>query len=254
VLPPWRFALQMRTLKALGWTGLSMQALAPYLRGEKAGKVFGITLDDGYLNNFENALPVLRAVGFTATAYIVTGQFGGSNVWDHAKGVPPVPLMDVSHLKAWLDAGMEIGAHTRTHVDLTTCTDEVAREEIVGSKRDLEQALGIEVRSFSYPYGEHRAEHAEMARQAGFANATTIVKRRARLEDDPLRTPRISIHLEDSLPRVVAQVTTGYEDWRYQRSQRAAPAAASPVPVQPAPSSSAGASAAAPLGGRVTAR
>src|SRR3954468_17188001 len=67
VLPPWRFALQLRTLKALGWTGLSMRDLEPYLRGEKAGKVFGITLDDGYLNNFEHALPVLRDIGFTAT-------------------------------------------------------------------------------------------------------------------------------------------------------------------------------------------
>src|SRR6476661_3177846 len=175
VLPPWRFALQLRAFKALGWTGLSMRDLEPYLRGDRSGKVFGITLDDGYLNNYENALPVLRSVGFTATAYIVTGQLGGSNVWDHAKGVPPAPLMDLPQLRGWVEAGMEIGAHTRNHVVLTECSDAVAREEIAGSKRDLEEAMGIEVRSFSYPYGEHRAEHVEMVRQAGYATATTIV-------------------------------------------------------------------------------
>ncbi len=86
--------------------------------GEKTGKVFGITLDDGYLNNYEEALPVLREVGFTATAYIVSAQIGGSNVWDHAKGAPPARLMDAGHLRAWLAAGMDIGAHTRNHVNL----------------------------------------------------------------------------------------------------------------------------------------
>lgn len=235
VLPPWRFALQLRTLKALGWTGLSMRELEPYLRGERSGKVFGITLDDGYVSNFEHALPILRRLGFTATAFIVTGQIGGSNAWDHAKGVPAVPLMDVPQLRAWLDAGMDVGAHTRAHVDLTACSDAVAQDEIAGSRRDLEDALGIEVRSFSYPYGEHRAEHVEMARQAGYATATTIVSTRVRPGDDPLCLPRISVHLQDSLPRVVAQVTTTYEDWRQARIRRRA---------QGAPSASAG-----PVGG-----
>src|SRR5688572_13812483 len=83
-LPPWRFAMQLRALKLLGWQGLSLRDLEPYLRGEMSGKVFGITLDDGYVNNFDNALPILRDVGFTATAYIVSGQVGGTNAWDHA--------------------------------------------------------------------------------------------------------------------------------------------------------------------------
>lgn len=220
VLPPWRFALQMRTLKALGWTGLSLRDLEPYLRGEASDKVFGITLDDGYLNNFENALPVLRSLGFTATSYFVTTQIGGTNAWDHAKGAPSVPLMRLEQMRAWAEAGMEVGAHTRTHIDLTTCSDAVAREEIAGSKQDLEQALGLPVRSFSYPYGEHLPEHVEMVRQAGFETAVTIVKRRQRQEDDLLRLPRISIHLQDWLARVVAQTTTAYEDRRYERQRR----------------------------------
>ena len=252
VLPPWRFALQLRTLKALGWTGLSMRDLEPYLRGDKAGKVFGITLDDGYLNNFEHALPVLRDIGFTATAYIVTGQFGGSNVWDHPKGVPHVQLMDVPQMRAWHAAGMDLGAHTRRHVDLTTCSDAVARDEIVGSKQDLEQALGIEVRSFSYPYGEHRPDLAEVAREAGFTTATTIVSTRARQGDDLLRLPRISIHLQDSLPRIVAQVSTGFEDWRQERMrQRMPPAVPAAQPAQPETVSSA--ATAPPLGGGIAA-
>ncbi|WP_167772869.1 polysaccharide deacetylase family protein [Ramlibacter humi] len=221
VLPPWRFALQMHALKLLGWQGLSMRDLEPYLQGEKAGKVFGITMDDGYLNNHQHALPILRRMGFTATAYIVTAQIGGSNAWDHGKGVPTVPLMGLEHLRDWMDAGMEVGAHTRNHVNLCECDAQTAQAEIEGSKRDLEQALGIEVRSFCYPYGEHRAEHAEMVRRSGYANGTTIVSSRARPgEDDPMRLPRISVHLYDKLPLQLAQVTTDFEDWRMQRPNR----------------------------------
>src|SRR5689334_2064037 len=93
VLPPWRFALQLRLLKLMGWQGLSMRDLEPYLRGEKRGKVFGITLDDGYLNNYQNALPILRRLGFTATAFIVSGQIGGNNAWDLGQGAPEAQLM-----------------------------------------------------------------------------------------------------------------------------------------------------------------
>lgn len=217
VLPPWRFALQLRTLQLLGWRGLSMRELEPYLRGELSGKVFGITLDDGYLNNHQHALPILRELGFTATAFIVTSQIGGTNLWDQGQGAPAVPLMHAEHLRAWLDAGMEIGAHTRTHANLCKCDDATARQEIVGSKNDLESLLQVEIRSFSYPYGEHRADHAAIARQAGFSTATSIVSSRARLGDDLMRLPRISVHLHDRLPSFVARVTTDYEDWRMRQ-------------------------------------
>jgi peptidoglycan/xylan/chitin deacetylase (PgdA/CDA1 family) len=217
VLPPWRFALQLRTLQLLGWRGLSMRDLEPYLNGEATGKVFGITLDDGYVNNHQHALPILRELGFTATAFIVSSQVGGSNVWDHDQGAPAVPLMNVEHLRSWLDGGMEIGAHTRTHANLCRCDDATAREEITACKHDLESLLQAEVRSFCYPYGEHRADHADLARQAGYATATSIVSSRARPGDDLMRLPRISVHLHDRLPSFVARVTTDYEDWRMRQ-------------------------------------
>ena len=217
VLAPRQFARQIRALQLLGYRGLSMRDLEPYLRGEKSGKVVGITLDDGYVNNFENALPILRAAGFTATSFAVSAQLGGTNAWDHGQGIAPSPLMDAAQMKAWIGAGMEVGAHTRNHVNLCECDEATAREEIAGCKRDLEQALGVEVRSFCYPYGQHRMEHAEMVRQAGYRTATTIVSSRARLDDDPMRLPRISVIAGEPLPRLLAQVATGFEDWRMSR-------------------------------------
>jgi peptidoglycan/xylan/chitin deacetylase (PgdA/CDA1 family) len=240
VLPPSTFARQLKALRMLGYTGLSMVDLEPYLRGEKKGKVVGITLDDGYLNNFANALPALRDVGFTATCYMVSGQMGGSNVWDQPHGILPSRLMDVAHLKAWLAAGMDVGAHTRNHVDLTQCDDTTAREEIAGVKADLQQALGVEVRHFCYPYGRHRADLAEMAREAGYVTATTTVPVRARSTHDMMMLPRICVE-DEPLPLLLAKVCTGYLDLRRSVADRVrgrrrsaggpkdAPAAAAPA-------------------------
>ncbi|TFY97283.1 polysaccharide deacetylase family protein [Ramlibacter rhizophilus] len=234
VLPPARFARQMRALRRLGWTGLSMRELEPYLRGERQGKVVGITLDDGYLNNLQHAMPVLRELGFTATSFVVSQRIGASNDWDAGKGIPGVPLMDAVQLRAWMDAGMEVGAHTRHHVDLLTCDEERAREEIAGSKQELEQLLGCEVRSFCFPYGRYREPHVEMARQAGFATATTSESERAAEGCDLLCLPRISVLRDSSLPMLLARVATGYEDWRRSLGRQARPLLRS-WRAQPAP-------------------
>ena len=82
---PRDFRRQMLWLRRLGYRGLSMSRLGPYLRGEKQGKVVGISFDDGYRNVFQNAMPVLDELGFTATNYIVARHLDGSNFWDQPK-------------------------------------------------------------------------------------------------------------------------------------------------------------------------
>jgi peptidoglycan/xylan/chitin deacetylase (PgdA/CDA1 family) len=214
VVSPKDFAAQLQWLKALGYQGHSMSALEPYLRGEKSGKVVGITLDDGYVNNLEHALPVLNALGFSATCYIVSGQLGGTNAWDAEKGVPAQRLMDAGQLKSWIAGGMEVGAHTRTHADLMQADEAVARDEIAGCKRELESLLGTPVRHFCYPYGHYRAEHAAMVRDAGYTTATTTVRSRSQASDDLFELPRVPVLRTTTRPVLWLKVATAYEDRR----------------------------------------
>ncbi len=115
---PDKFRSQMAWLKRLGYQGLSLQNAMPYIKGEKTGKVAVITFDDGFLNNYENALPVLAEFNFTATNYFVANQVGGSNIWDQAMGVPSTPCMSVTQMREWAALGHEVGAHTVDHVNL----------------------------------------------------------------------------------------------------------------------------------------
>jgi len=150
---PAAFAAQMRWMHRLGYRGLSMRDLQPYLSGERRGRVFGITFDDGYLNVLRHALPVLRDVGFSATNYVVANRVGGTNDWDAAHGSRQVPLMSAGELRQWAAAGQEIGSHTTDHVDLTRQEPEQARAQIAWSRQLLQAMTDQPVDAFCFPYG-----------------------------------------------------------------------------------------------------
>jgi peptidoglycan/xylan/chitin deacetylase (PgdA/CDA1 family) len=214
VVSPQSFARQMALLRAIGYQGLSMAALMPYLRGEKQGKVCGITFDDGYLNNVEHAMPVLQRHGFSSTCYVVSGQLGGSNVWDHDKGIAPKPLMQAQHVRQWVAGGQEVGAHTRSHADLTQLRQAQAWDEIKGCKQDLEDASGAVVNQFCYPYGFYNASLVEQVRQAGYTAATTTERARATTKNSVWELPRVPVMGSVWLPQFWRKVATAYEDQR----------------------------------------
>ena len=212
VVSPRSFARQMAMLRLMGYQGVSMRDLEPWLRGERHDRVVGITFDDGYRNNLLQALPVLRHNRFTATCYAVSSAFGDWNTWDATQGVPKATLMDKSDFKQWLAAGMDVGAHTRRHLDLTTIDDTTALDEIAGSKKELESALDTEVRHFCYPYGHFNDAHRAMVASAGYVSATTVRRGRAWPGDDVFALPRVLVSQSNHLGHFLAKLTTGYED------------------------------------------
>lgn len=211
---PAAFAAQMAWLRRLGWRGVSMGDAMPYLRGEKRGRVAAITFDDGYLDNLENAMPVLQRHGFGATCYVVNGCIGQYNLWDTAKLGVKKPMMTSGQLHAWRAGGMEVGAHTRNHPHLTRCDDAQLRDEIAGGKAELESLLGFEVPQFCYPFGDADARVAKAARAAGFHAAPTVRRGRARAGDDLFMLPRVAIDNADSLAKFALRAFTPLEDWR----------------------------------------
>lgn len=214
VVSPSAFARQMGLLRFFGYRGMSMRELEPYLSGEKQGKVVGITFDDGYQNNLDNALPVLKRNGFSATSYAVSGMLGGFNSWDRNTGIAEKPLMTIENWRAWLAGGMEVGSHTQTHSDLSKLQPDEAVEQIAGSKRDLESALACEVRHFCYPYGRFEEIHRSMVQQTGYITAATTQRGRAVLTDDPMVLRRVLVARATNLLQFFMKIATRYEDKR----------------------------------------
>lgn len=211
---PEAFSRQMAWLKRLGYKGLSMSGLQPYLAGERTGKVVGITFDDGYQNNLTHALPALVKQGFSSTCYAVSGLLGKTNVWDESLGIAQTPLMDESEIRQWVAAGQEIGSHTRGHVNLPETDEAGCRAEMLQGKVELESVIGQSVSHFCYPYGRYEAMHVALAAELGFATATTTERSRCHAQMDLLQLPRVPVLRSTSLPVFWLKVATAYEDRR----------------------------------------
>ena len=213
---PAAFARQMRLLRWMGYAGLSMSDLQPYLNGERVGKVVGITFDDGYLNNLVHALPILIRYGFTSSCYAVSALAGSTNLWDEKTGIAQTPLMDASQMRQWVAGGQEIASHTRSHVDLTETAADTCAEEIALGRSDLEAVIAQPVKHFCYPYGRYAPEHVDMVRAAGFTSATTTERSRCQAGTDMLEIPRVPVLRSTTLPMFWLKVATAYEDRRSQ--------------------------------------
>lgn len=211
---PSDFRRQMIWMRRFGYRGLSMRDLMPYLKGDRHGKVFGITFDDGYRNVYQNGLPILSELGFTSTNYFVARQLAGENVWDLEKGILRSALMSVEEMQAWAAAGQEVGSHTLDHVDLPQISPELAEYQIKQSRHELERALGAEVSAFCYPYGHETPEVRAMVQRAGYRNATTTERGLARRSDDLYGIPRVTVARSTHILRFMQKCLTRLEDRR----------------------------------------
>ena len=208
------FARQMALLSILGYQGLSMSEAMPYLVGEKTGRIVVITFDDGYLDTLQIALPVLKHHAFTATCYAVSNAIQNYNYWDAVSLGVKKPLMSPEQLKQWVEAGMELGAHSRSHPFLTKCTDTELKSEIGGCKDDLERLIGTTVTQYCYPSGDVDGRVAMAVEDAGFVAATTTRRGRAMVGGDLFQLPRVLVAGHNPLYLFPVKLFTTYEDRR----------------------------------------
>lgn len=211
---PKAFAIQMRILKTLGYKGLSLNNLRPYLEGKRQGKVVGITFDDGYKNNLLNATPILNKYNFSATCFIVSDFIGLSNVWDIDKGITQRPLMSEGEIHGWINSGMEIGAHTKSHPDLTKSSKEEIYKEISECKVILEQKFNQPIMNFCYPYGKFDELSLDLVKKSGYLSGSSMIRGKASFESNRFSLPRIPINYRTLPHMFLIKILTNYEDRR----------------------------------------
>lgn len=142
--------------------------------------VVAITFDDGFEDNFQYALPLLRKYNAKATIFLATKIEG-------IEKVNPLQILEM------FDSGLvEFGAHTQHHINLLQTNDNDAYAEIVNSKKDVEELIG-HCSSFAYPFGRYNEKHIQMVKDAGFRNAVSTRKKIERYSvDNQYELPRIS--------------------------------------------------------------
>lgn len=182
-----KFEKQLWLLKTLGHRSFTTEAIDFSQRS-----VF-LTFDDGYADFVDMALPLLERYNFKALVFVVVDRVGQYNTWDADKLRVKKPLMDWKDLEYIVKKGIEIGSHSLTHPFLTQIDPKDAQREIEGSKKKLEDRLGILVKSFCYPYGNYNPRIKEMVAKAGYEYAFTTKSGKFEKGDDPLEIRRITV-------------------------------------------------------------
>jgi len=112
-----------------------------------------ISFDDGYVNNYTEAFPVLRDFGFRATIFVVVQTVGWENHWHDPKLEERISMITWAQLKELQRAGWEIGSHTMGHPHLTELPLDNVSDEMVRSRKIIGDFLDETPETFAYPYG-----------------------------------------------------------------------------------------------------
>ena len=194
------FERQMRLLTSLGYRGRPFFEIADAVRCRKSlpRRTFAVTFDDGYCNVGEFAAPILKDLQIPATVFVVSQGAGKTNIWDRCEGHIELGLMRWEELCELSSDGWEIGGHTRTHPHLDVMDDEDALLEIVRGKVETETMLGIELKTFCYPFGHYKHCTAHLVEQAGFIGACTTKSGIAdTTSPSPFLIPRVKVAYRD---------------------------------------------------------
>jgi peptidoglycan/xylan/chitin deacetylase (PgdA/CDA1 family) len=150
---------QMKFLQDRGYHVITFSDLADYFEQGRELPTLPviITFDDGWVTQYENALPLLAKYHFPATFFVVTDDIGH-------RGFVSWP-----QLQTLLTGGMKIGSHSRSHPRLTKIADPALLwDQIYNSKVMLESQLEVPVAEFAYPYGSYNTAAVEMVKAAGY--------------------------------------------------------------------------------------
>ena len=229
-MPRDTFERQMRWLTAR-YTVVSLTEFVDRLeRGASLRGVAVLAFDDGYNGVFEQAAPILHALGISATVFVVAKAVGRSEGfwWDQPAivnkatasereawltelrgdddaivgevapaGRSSLPRChrpaDWSTIQSWLGKGIEIGVHSATHRCLPTLTDAELDHEIDNSRAAVHHATGVWPAFFAYPYGRSDARVQRRVRMAGYRAALGLEPGLTGQGANPWLLPRINV-------------------------------------------------------------
>ena len=175
------------------------------------GRLFHLSFDDGFDNNHRNVFPLLSERGIHAAFFVPSSLVGASDafVLEHwwAPEQSPTRFMTWSQVRELRDGGHEIGSHTRTHKRLRneeSRPDEL-RDQIRGSKREIEDQLGSACRYIAWPFGTAQDidddAHDEIV-EAGYDGGFSAIRGSTSPETSRYSIPRHHFEADWSWPHV----------------------------------------------------
>lgn len=199
-VPPQKFEQQMAYLADNGFEAVDLYdlSLAITSKRELPEKPVVISFDDGYLDNYENAFPIMQDYGMKGTFFVITEFIDegreGYMTWDMVKEMS--------------EAGMRIESHSKTHPDLSTADRDHVIYEALGSMETIEAHIGYTPRYFCYPSGRYNEETMAILEELGYWGAVTTADGPWHGFDDRFEWSRSRMRYTTALPEFADMVST----------------------------------------------
>lgn len=175
------FEEQMKYLHDRGYHAITQKQFIQYMRGDGAlpDKPVLITFDDGYVDNYECAYPIMKKYHMTGTIFLIMDlmEKPGYLTWNQVQSMSK--------------NGMEFGSHTVSHKPLTSFDENRMKYELTQSKQFMEQKLGKRVTCIAYPEGKYNDLVKTQTKAAGYSLAFTVNTGRDFPWDDPYELDRV---------------------------------------------------------------
>ena len=179
------FEDQMRYLKENDYKTITPEEMLAAFKNNTPlpEKAVIITFDDGYLDNYKNAYPILKKYGLKATIFVIT---------DYVSLYPNYVTWD--ELKEMQGSGIiNIESHTMDHLNLLKVDKNEARLQLSGSKHWLEAHLKKPIKFLAYPEGDYNNEIINILKDLGYEGAFTVSYAKASKDENPYELSRVPI-------------------------------------------------------------
>ncbi|HEX9967662.1 MAG TPA: polysaccharide deacetylase family protein [Solirubrobacterales bacterium] len=207
------FEAQLDAIEARGLRCGGLAELAALAAGERIEPTAFLTFDDGFVDNYETAMPILRERGHKAFVFVLPPLVddGARFEWpevaaDAARHPDSMRSVTWPMLEEMREAGWEVGAHTLTHPHLPDLGPERLREELSESRAKVRERLGS-CDTFAYPFGEWSPAVAEAAADCGYRFAFTLPTTTGQRAATPLTIPRVNVDYRDSGLRLATKLS-----------------------------------------------
>ncbi|MGE5805442.1 MAG: polysaccharide deacetylase family protein, partial [Ignavibacteria bacterium] len=206
-ISPVEFENQMQYLYKEGYHTVSFEEwyAAVKLNTPLPGKAVILTFDDGYLDFYNNAFPILTKYSFSAYNFIVTDFVNNVNAWDQKLG-EEIPLMTWEHIHELNGKGIKFGSHTSNHKPLTALDPGQLACQFLNSLKTLKDHLRNHINSVAYPYGDYDPVVKHLAGACGFTFALTCEDGKCNKFSELLALPRIEISGFDTFESFIQKV------------------------------------------------
>ncbi len=204
---PEQFRKQLRLMRLLNLNFSNLDTIADCLENKKnfPRRQAVLSFDDGFDDLYEQVFPLLTQNHIPAIIYLVTDRT--ENNWKSRKALRPLKLLSPERICEMSRHDIIFGSHTRTHENLTQCTDNQLLNEVVNSKKIIEDMLGLEIKHFCYPYGAVNQRVADTVKQAGYKTACTTKKGSVYLNSNPFMLPRLTIGKRMNILKFLLRIT-----------------------------------------------